>query len=153
MGARKGANSTWTKDMLERLYFLTGAKVSATQIAVALSKEFNVSLSRNSVLGRLHRDRIAGEPVPVGLPPGGFSKSAPVPPIVAVKQRAEVNWRKDDVKWLTVIAWRKQGVSLGALSRTFKMPEKEITDRLRAVVADDIKYGDGTLEDWAWLTE
>ncbi len=151
-GARTGDNVSWTDTMVRRCYALTEEGLSAAKVAVALNTEFKMSITRNAVLGRLHRDAKAGKPVPPPANPHkvGWSKSGPrakVRPGAGKKDLARLFDELD----LTILQMRKARHKWDYIAAWAKSPVAQVMDRARAIAADDIATGDSVDADWAYV--
>jgi len=62
--ARRSNNERWPPEHVARLLELWPKGMSCSQIGAALSKEFNLSYSRNAVIGKSHRLGLAGREQP-----------------------------------------------------------------------------------------
>ena len=67
-GKGKGRQSVWTEQIIQRMLELLGEGKSASHIARELSEMAGQELSRNAVIGKLHRMRKAGQ-IPEGKEP------------------------------------------------------------------------------------
>ena len=90
--------STWTSDLTERLIALRGENLSFGKIAVRLSEETGVTITRDAVLGRARRlyfanrlakpdKKVVAKPVvkPAGNPAPVQSRPSSVPPSFSVE--------------------------------------------------------------------
>jgi hypothetical protein len=136
----------WSQEMVQRLYALTADKVGATKAAQMMSAEFGVQLTRNSILGRLFRDRQANKPVPQAASRGGVQGARRVP---AVKKD---NWRKDDERWLLGLTMRRRGHKWPFIAAHMKIPVAELKSRLRDIASADIHEG-GDPAAWSYVFE
>lgn len=81
----------WSKHVVSRLVCLARERNSASEIADKLVIEFDLDISRNAVIGKLHR---LGEPLPGPLPRADDMHPKPMPkPRLTAPKRASYRWK------------------------------------------------------------
>jgi hypothetical protein len=139
----------WSQEMVDRLYALTADRIGATKTAQMMSAEFGVQLTRNSILGRLFRDRQASKAVPAPAPRGGVQGARRAP---AEPKPKKDNWRKDDERWLLGLTMRRRGHKWPFIAAHMKIPVAELKSRLRDIASADILEG-GDVAAWSYVFE